>query len=208
VKTSLDTLVDDYIRQLERELRPFPGARRREILGEVGEHIAQARSELETESEADLRNVLDRLGEPADIAAAARERYGIRREKAGGLEIVTVIALVVPYVGWVAGSVLVWMSRVWTTRDKVLTSVVVPGTWILFLSSAFVVDVQGTSTITASCRLQPRPATCEPEFAPPPHPTGAEWVTPALWIASFGLPILVSLYLAIRARRLSDPTAA
>ena len=73
MSTSADRLVEDYLDRLERELADFPSARRRELVQEISEHIAEARSALETETEADVRNLLDRMGDPADIAAEAHE---------------------------------------------------------------------------------------------------------------------------------------
>ena len=43
---------------------------------EISEHIDEARSSLEIQSEAEVRTLLDRLGDPADIATEAHERFG------------------------------------------------------------------------------------------------------------------------------------
>jgi uncharacterized membrane protein len=67
--TTADTLVDNYLRDLKAELRDLPAARQREILAEVGEHITEARAAQDSQSEAAIRTVLERLGDPADIAA-------------------------------------------------------------------------------------------------------------------------------------------
>lgn len=75
--TTVDALVDRYLTDLEAELRGLPADRRREILDEVGQHITAARAALDADSEAAIRTVLERLGDPADIAAEARERFGI-----------------------------------------------------------------------------------------------------------------------------------
>ena len=72
MSTSADKLVEDYLDRLERELADFPSARRRELVQEISEHIAEARAGLESENEAEIRNLLDRMGDPADIAAEAR----------------------------------------------------------------------------------------------------------------------------------------
>src|SRR4029078_4078697 len=72
MSTSADALVEEYLDRLERELADFPSARRREVVHEISEHIAEARAGLEPETEADVRNLLDRMGDPADIAAGAR----------------------------------------------------------------------------------------------------------------------------------------
>jgi hypothetical protein len=98
--TKVDTLVDRYLTDLEAELRGLPGNRRQELLDEVGEHIAAARAALDAETEAAIRTVLERLGDPADIAAEARERFGMSAEPAKPatpwLEVATLVALVIP----------------------------------------------------------------------------------------------------------------
>jgi uncharacterized membrane protein len=80
--TTADTLVDRYLKDLDAELRDVPVSQRREILDEVGEHIAAARTTPDADTEAGVRTVLGRLGDPADIAAEARERFGVQAEPA------------------------------------------------------------------------------------------------------------------------------
>src|SRR4029450_9592798 len=48
--------------------RRLPANRRQELLDEVQEHITAARAALEPETEAGVRTLLERLGDPADIA--------------------------------------------------------------------------------------------------------------------------------------------
>ena len=124
------TTVDGYLRSLDEELRDLPPARRRELLEEIRDHIDSALSSGDG-GEAELRNVLDRLGDPSDIAAEARERFGVRRAKAGAREIFTLILLLVGgflyVVGWVVGAVLLATSKVWTDREKIVGLLVVPG---------------------------------------------------------------------------------
>src|SRR5215213_1051615 len=96
--TKVDALVDRYLTDLEAELRGLPANRRRELLDEVGEHITAARAALDPETEAAIRTVLERLGDPADIAAEARERFGVQAEPARPiipwLELLTLAILV------------------------------------------------------------------------------------------------------------------
>jgi uncharacterized membrane protein len=69
--TGLDGIVDDYLSRLDTALLPLPAAEREQIVAEITEHIAQARATLPTQSEAAVRDLLDRLGDPEVIAAAA-----------------------------------------------------------------------------------------------------------------------------------------
>jgi hypothetical protein len=131
MSSTADTLIDDYIKRLNRELAGFPRARRRELVDEISEHIADARADLESENEAAIRTLLDRLGDPEDIAAEARERFGAR-PKGSGWDVVALIMLLVggvilPMVGWIIGVVLLWVSETWTTREKLVGTIIVPG---------------------------------------------------------------------------------
>jgi uncharacterized membrane protein len=133
--SKVDALVDRYLTDLEAELRGLPANRRRELLDEVGEHITAARAALDPETEVAIRTMLERLGDPADIAAEARERFGVQAEPARPtipwLEVATLatlvlvpvtiwlhMAMVIPLLGWLVGLALLWRSRRWTTHDK------------------------------------------------------------------------------------------
>jgi Protein of unknown function (DUF1700) len=125
-----DQLVNDYLRRLDRDLSTLPRARRREVVQEISEHIAEARAPGAA-GEAATLNVLERLGDPAEIAAEARARFGVRLEKAGPLEIAALVLLLTGGfffgVGWLVGLALLWSSGVWSARDKLIGTLVFPG---------------------------------------------------------------------------------
>src|SRR5882762_4149208 len=92
---------DCTARRPDRQRLPGPpgaGARRAELVDDVRSHIAEARRGLAEETDADLLNILDKLGDPADIAADARERLGAQPAPPpvplGMLEIAAIVALV------------------------------------------------------------------------------------------------------------------
>jgi hypothetical protein len=138
-RPTTDRLVEAYLGQLDDALRDAPAGRRREVTGDLRDHIAQARAELPGGgSEAEVRTLLDRLGDPAEIAAEAVEAVAPPSRKPRGqpggawVERLTLVLLliggvIVPVVGWCAGVALLWSSRVWSTRDKVLGTLVLPG---------------------------------------------------------------------------------
>lgn len=67
-----DKLVRRYLAQLDAALQGVDVSRREEILAEVHEHIEeQGRDRLDTNDAADVRTLLDRVGDPAAIAAEA-----------------------------------------------------------------------------------------------------------------------------------------
>jgi uncharacterized membrane protein len=126
-----DATVEHYLHDLEEELRDLPPTRRRELLEEIREHIGEALAEVPDGEEAGVRNVLERVGEPAVIAQEARDRFGIRRVKPGIREILVLILLPLGgflyLIGWAVGAILLATSTVWTSREKVIGLLVVPG---------------------------------------------------------------------------------
>jgi hypothetical protein len=193
--TAVDTLVGRYLHDLGAELRDLPANQRQEILDEVGEHIAAARAALDTETEAEVRTVLERLGEPADIAAEARERFGVPAEPARPatpwLEIIALIALVIPFLGWLVGVVLVWVSRLWSTRDK-LIGTIGGMSWV----------VAGLGTLSLSARGSTAVGSA------PPGPAETSLLEVVLFVLPFLLPIVAAVYLAVRLRVLVGGRAA
>ncbi|HEV8154328.1 MAG TPA: hypothetical protein VGP67_02265 [Gaiellales bacterium] len=123
-------LVDRYLADLHDALRDLPRRQRDELVGEIEAHIDEALPS--GASDAEVRTLLDRLGEPEQIADAERERLGIDAPSVGWLERLTIPLLliggvVIPVVGWIVGLVFLWLSRCWSTRDKLIGTLVVPG---------------------------------------------------------------------------------
>jgi uncharacterized membrane protein len=135
MKSTPDKLVDDYLERLDRALAGIPRVRRTEVCEEIAAHIAEARSTLDAEDEAAVRTLLDRLGDPADIAAEAAERpapaAAPARPRGSGWDVVALILLLIggvifPVVGWLVGVVILWASATWTTREKLVGTLIVP----------------------------------------------------------------------------------
>ncbi len=151
--TQRERVVDEYLERLERSLSDVPAARREEIISEIGSHIDEALAEEPDDSEASVRNVLDRVGDPEDIAAEARDRLDIRKPRTSWTDPLAIVLLLVGgflwLIGWVVGVVLLWLSDVWSTRQKVIGTLVVPGG----LFAAFLVGFMATNSISGSnCR--------------------------------------------------------
>jgi len=107
-------LVAEYLRRLERAAAPLARSKRAELVAEIREHIDDALLEAGAADDVAVRNVLERLGPPEEIVAAA----GPTQRRSGRLELAAMIALVIPFLGWVVGVVLVSASRAWTGREK------------------------------------------------------------------------------------------
>jgi hypothetical protein len=185
--TEADALVLRYLQDLEGELGDLPANRRQELLEEVGEHIAAARAALAPETGAGVRTMLDRLGDPADIAAEARERFGVQhppaRPATPWLEVIALVLLVIPFAGWVVGVVLVWISRRWTTRDK-LIGTLGGMSWLLAGLGVVMTSAGGSSAVGSA----------------PLGPSETNLVGVVLVVAPFVLPIAAAIYLGIRLR--------
>jgi uncharacterized membrane protein len=129
--TDADHLVDDYLKRLDRELSDLPRQRRRELTEEIAGHIAEACADLDPENEAEIRNLLERLGDPAEIAAEERARSGLVSRRAGPVEIAALIGLLIGgfvfVIGWFVGLVLLWVSEAWSLREKLVGTLLVPG---------------------------------------------------------------------------------
>jgi hypothetical protein len=192
--TTMHPRAADYLRDLEREARRLPRDERRELVEEIRAHLAEAIDPMMTDAEA--LTVLDRLGEPRDIVEAERPDEGDRRDRRGTHEWAAIILLLFGGfafgVGWLAGLILLWSSRAWNTRDKLIGTLVVPGGLAAgFFASVFVIGVSGQ--------------TCSGSGAGPQHCTGGTSMAGEIaLIALFAVlvlgPIFTSVYLARRAR--------
>lgn len=144
--------MERYLKRLDSELRDVPAARRGDIRSEVHERITAALTDSEG-TDMEIRQVLMQMGPPSDVAVQARERFGILPPQ-GGIREAAAIGflllggLVLPVLGWFVGVTLLWLSQVWTFRDKMIGTFVVPGGLALpsFLAF-FAVSVGGRSCI-------------------------------------------------------------
>jgi hypothetical protein len=208
MSSTADKLVEDYLKRLNAELRGLPRARRRELVEEISAHIAEARLDLETEDEPSIRTLLDRLGEPAEIAAEATERFGQRPSTAGWKEVGALVLLpiggvILPVLGWFIGIVLLWISDAWSTRDKLVGTLLFPGGLLLPVALGVLASESSGCGTVVTPQLSPQPngfTDC-----PPRDGTGA-WEV-ALVVMLVLVPLVTTVYLARRMRRMSAATA-
>jgi uncharacterized membrane protein len=69
-------VVGEYLREIELRLSGLPLLQRRELLADLQTHIETARVERNIQSEGEMIEVLERLGSPEVVAAAAYEEGG------------------------------------------------------------------------------------------------------------------------------------
>ncbi len=201
----VDHVVTDYLSRLDVAAASLPPARRAELLQEIREHIDAARAAGAAADEATVRTMLDRLGEPEEIVAAALETSPeaepglVAEPPSTGSELAATLLVTVgsfiPLVGWAAGAVLLWGSRRWSTREKLLGTLVVPGgpgmaLWLgLFFPGETCVYTEGSDGVTS--------AECT-GFALSP------WLGVPLFLAVLIAPFIVAGLLYSRARARAD----
>lgn len=144
-----DALVEAYLKRLEDSLAGSPPERRQELMLEISSHIAQARAALTSESDAEVLTILERLGEPEEIAAEASDELHPRppapsTSRPGLLEYAAVLVMAAGGVlfpiapaAFAIGAILVWRSKSWTPRQKVYAVYVpfVAGLGVLVLTA-------------------------------------------------------------------------
>jgi len=192
-----DTLAADYLKRLRRAARSLPRARRAELLDEIAAHIAEARAA----GTVPLRVVLDELGDPAEIVAAAGA--GQQASRLGWRETAAIILLLgggfLFVVGWFAGLVLLWSSPRWRWPDKLLGTLVWPGG---YLGVALVGLFAASSDAGQVCQGPAGgPVTCTS--------TGGgglpTWASIVLFVVTLGAPVAVAIRLAVSGRQVPHP---
>ena len=127
--STLHPVATAYLQQVRREGRDLPSDRLAELLIDLEEHLSAA---IPVDvSEEDAREVVRRFGDPREIIAAERPELVVHAERRGTREWAAIFLLLFGFfaagVGWVIGVVLLWSSRAWTTRDKLIGTLVLPG---------------------------------------------------------------------------------
>jgi hypothetical protein len=126
---TLHPLAADYLERLRRAGRSLPPGRRRDLLADIEGHLSEAIDP--SASDAQALTVLDRLGEPEAIIAAETPAPDELPAGRGTREWAAIVLLLfggfIFAVGWFAGLILLWNSRAWSTREKWIGTLVIPG---------------------------------------------------------------------------------
>ncbi|HKA68522.1 MAG TPA: hypothetical protein VKG85_05305 [Actinomycetes bacterium] len=203
--THRQPLVADYLDRLDEAALRLPPDQRSELIDGIREHLDSALAGVDSTNEAQVRAVLDRLGAPDEIVAAAVEGEppawaapgpapAAQAGSALGVrEIFAVILLLIggiilPVLGWFIGLVLLWSSDRWTNRDKIIGTFVWPGGYLLPVSLGLFPAQMCTTdpgTGAESCSGGGLPA----------------WLGAPVLVVLFLAPLAVAGYLITRARR-------
>ena len=184
-----DVHVREYLGRLEAAAAVLPVNRREELVAEVREHIDAALAEAGSADQATVLNILERLGSPEEIVAAEAGPVAMPGGAPGssaaagagrGWGVVEVTAVVLLCLAWPAmflpfgpilwlglgavGLALVWASRIWTGRRKLVSTTCVIALYLLL----FLV----TTPVTVQCTTGNPPQPC-PSGGPSPVITGS-----------------------------------
>src|SRR5690554_117012 len=119
-KSTAPQVVRSYLTQLERALVGLPVEVRDEIMAGI-------REELDGLDAAAAADRIETLGDPEFVAAEARAEAGASAAEPPSEPrwfpvlaalLVAVGGIVIPFIGWIVGIAMVWMSKSWRLRDK------------------------------------------------------------------------------------------
>lgn len=222
-----EDMIQRYLDRVAGQLHDLSAEERSEILSDLRAHIEEAVGDPETAPEADVRNVLERLGEPVDLARESRDRrsddasnhvpdvYRRVNKSPGALEIA---AIVLTALVWPIGVVLAWLSPRWLVRDKVIATIL-PIFSLVLLIGAMVPAWVGYGSS--------RVVTTEPQSVQSPSESGVQdmnsqetlivsddgWVWSSIGrliailvflVGVVGGPFIAAIYLAIRLQPSED----
>ena len=211
--------VRDYLNDLDRALRDLPRDRRHEIVADIGSHIDSALADIPMPSPAAVDQILDNLGTPETIAAAAFAAMPPTKTRIALREVTTIVllligGLVLPVIGWLIGAVMLWTSTAWRVKDKTIATLLLPGGMLVPVLPFGL----ATATVSTPCVLSGVPVPV-PVQSPLPIPQGVGHAMAAnactggssgsnillilLLILSVGGPLFSTFWLIRHARRLA-----
>lgn len=96
-------IVDGYLARLDLGLDSLTASEKSEVLAQIEGHITDARGSLTDETDADLLNIIDRLGSPEEVAESVRSS---RPE--GAIPVAPRRATTTLERLWIAAAILAW----------------------------------------------------------------------------------------------------
>lgn len=159
-----DRIVAEYLSRLKNALSGLPLEQQQLLFASIADHISEARSTLSADSEVAIRDMLDRVGQPEDIAVEASQDQSSPRRRNWVITYrwVTIATALVLALGFVLGSFLTSRSTKPTPSTSTVVAIAVPN----FVGEALSTAEAETQTlglsfeITSTCSTGPsRPGT-------------------------------------------------
>jgi hypothetical protein len=160
-----EALVREYLARLEAAAAALPQDRRDDLARDVRQHIESALAEAGRADEVTVRSIIERLGPVDEIVAAevaaataapppfsgSEAALAQRGSPWGAVEIIALLlltlgAVVLPFIGPLVGLVFVWASARWTTRQKLFATLIVVVLLILPVVLLFAVTFGSVTT--------------------------------------------------------------
>jgi hypothetical protein len=161
-KTSVDGIVDDYLRRLNSALGQLPEPRRSQLIKEINEHIAEGRAELPAQSEGAIQGLLNRLGQPeiiADAALADESQHPGRRPHSRWT-VLAGVAIAVALAGLGTAATVSYENRSPTPPPPPASTTTSSTTSLATTTTTSTTTTSTTSSTAASAQSGPTLATC------------------------------------------------
>ncbi len=197
--TTLHPLAAAYLDRLRHAGRRLPRPVLRELVADIEAHLSET-TNLGM-SDAEVLTVLDRLGDPEEIIDAQQPRAAA--DTRGAHEWAAIILLLfggfIFGLGWLAGLILLWSSRAWTTRDKWIGTLVLPGG----LAAGLYIGLFANGSSQSCYSVNGGPQHCTGGLS-----TGRQILELAIFAVLVLPPIATAVYLARRASEQRPSPAA
>lgn len=219
-----EQIIQQYLDRVSTQLSDLAAEDRDEIIADLRAHIEESLGDSDGASEADVRNTLDRLGDPAELAQEARLRVGdarpqepepVNRRLDKSPSALEVASIILTAILWPIGVVLAWVSPRWLIRDKVIaTAIPAAGSLVLLafiLGGLMVWDTGASESVSVDQetfnaeRAEPGESGADERSPRTVSETSDEsnpWVRLAVVfgfiIGAIASPFVAAVYLAIR----------
>lgn len=215
-------LLVDYLNRLREQAHSLPADQAAELVADIEEHLASALPRGGDHGEAEIRQVLDRLGTPVELVRAARRPGPEAGEEdaalgqpvpdrgRGYLEAGSIVLLVgallvaiiwplsIPM--WIAGLAMLVLAKRWSVGQKVLGGLVLGAGMplsLFALGSAAFLTMQTCETVTTSSST----GEVITQNCADPGLAWFNYLAIGLSVAYLGLLVWTILHLARAARR-------
>lgn len=140
---SPEQMIEDYIRQVKENLPHASPREKQELVAEIRSHLEEEVSRSEDRSSAAILNMLERFGDPEEIAQGLSDTLddSVPVDRPRSYPPTWLVIGLTVFL-WPAGIILAWLSPAWEIRHKAVATlipIVAFGILLLFSVAAFAV---------------------------------------------------------------------